>query len=300
VVMTLHDFKLLCPNYTFMRQERPCEECRGKHFYRAVKYKCVKNSYLKSAVSALEMYVHRINRTYLGLVDRFIALSGFTQQKLIQYGWPQDRVIYLPNCVDLPAYRIEAAHQRYALFLGALSDKNGILDLLRAMRRIPKIKLKVAGQGEQDQLARDYVRDNGMDNVELLGFITDRELERILAGCEFLVFPSNCYHNCPMSVLESFAHGKPVIASNLGSLPELVRDKITGLLSEPGDEEALAEAIRSLWNQPELTGRLGRNARKMVEKDFSPERYYSRLLGIYQGLIRNRKVADSTCPAACS
>lgn len=293
VVMTLHDFKLLCPNYTFMRQEKPCEECRGKHFYRAVKYKCVKNSRFKSAICALEMYIHRISRTYRDMVDCFVALSRFAQQKLIQYGWPEEKVTYLPNCVDLPAYKIKSTHQRYVLFLGALSDKNGALNLVKAMRHLPAVKLKVAGRGEQEKAIRDYIRENGMDNVELLGFITGGELEGALADCEFLVFPSNCYHNCPMSILESFAHHKPVVASNLGSVPELVRDGVTGLLFEPGDEDALVERIMSLWETPLLARRLGRNARKMAQRDFSPGEHYSRLLGIYEGLIQNPESADS-------
>ncbi len=299
VVMTLHDFKLLCPNYTFMRGEKPCEECSGKHFHRAVRHRCVKNSYLKSAVSALEMYVHRLGRFYTDMVDRFIALSRFSQQKLIQYGLPSEKVTYLPNCTDIPVCNTQPAHERYILFLGALSDKNGAFNLVKAMRHLPAVRLKMAGEGEQAPMIQNYIRENAMHNVELLGFITGRELERTMSDCEFLVFPSNCYHNCPMSVLQCFARGKPVIGSNLGSIPELVRNGVTGLLSEPGDETTLAEAILLLWQRPHMTGELGRNARKMVEREFSPDRHYSKLLEIYQELIRNRKSEDRRSGIAC-
>ncbi len=293
VVMTLHDFKLVCPNYTFLRDGQICEECRGKDFYRAVKYRCVKDSYFKSAVSALEMYLHRGFHTYIKSVDRFVALSRFAQKKLTEYGLPSEKIRYLPNYVDMPDNKIDSNPEGYILFLGRLSEKNGILDLTRAMRNLPMIKLKVAGVGEQEELVGAYIQKNGMKNVDLVGFLSGENLREAIANCSFLVFPNNCYHNCPMSILEAFAYGKPVIGANLGSVPELVEDGVTGLLFEPKNEKDLAKKIKYLYDHPQLIEKMGRNARRKVERDFSAEKYYSRLLKIYEELIQ--KTRDKAC-----
>jgi len=287
VVMTLHDFKLLCPNYTFMRKEIPCEECQGKHFYKAVKYKCIKNSYLKSAVCVLEMYLHKLSKIYLKNIDCFIALSRFTQEKLVRYGLPQEKIKYLPNYVDVPELKPDSVEEKYILFLGRLSDKNGIFHLIKAMRVLPAIKLKVAGEGEQKKLIQDYLRENKMRNVEMVGFLTGEELKKTIINSAFLVFPNNCYHNCPMSILESFAYGKPAIGANLGSVPELIEDGINGLLFEPGNVEDLAEKIKYLYHHPLLAQKMGISARKKVEEKYSEEEYYKKLLGIYDNLIKN-------------
>jgi glycosyltransferase involved in cell wall biosynthesis len=300
VVMTIHDFKLLCANYTFMRQERPCEECRGRRFYKAIRYRCVKESYLKSAVSALEMYVHSLSRVYLRTVDRFIALSHFTLQKLTQYGIPRERIAYLPNCVDLPANEIPSTEEKHILFVGQLSNKNGILELVKVMRGLPAVKLKVVGKGEQERLVRDFIRVNKMANVELMGFLGGEELREAIAGCTFLVFPNNCYHNCPMSILEAFAFGKPVIGANLGSVPELVEDRVTGLLFEPGNEEDLAKKIGVLYQDPEMVKEMGRNARRRVEQDHSAGGYYPKLMRIYEELVQNGTVAEARSGVSCN
>jgi glycosyltransferase involved in cell wall biosynthesis len=288
-VMSIHDFKLLCPNYTMMREEAPCEECQGRHFYKAVRYKCVKGSYAKSFVSALEAYFHALTRTYTRCIHRFIALSRFTQEKLIQSGLPREKIIYLPNCVEVSPHQFRAAGERYILFSGQLSDKNGILTLIKTMRDLPDIKLKVAGTGEQEEQVRNHVRENGMENVELLGFLAKDKLQEVMAKCDFLVFPNNCYHNCPMSILEAFAQAKPVVASFLGSVPELVEDGVTGLLFEPRNPRDMATKIRYLHQSPQIIERLGRNALRQVEEKHSPKSYYPKLLRLYEESIQMRK-----------
>ncbi len=296
VVMTIHDFQLLCPNYTFMREEKPCEKCQGKYFYKAIQYKCVKDSYAKSAISALEMYVHKLNQTYIKTVDCFIALSRFTQEKLIQYGLPREKIAYLPNYVNVPTYKTPSAKERYILFVGQLSNKNGILELVKVMRNLPAVKLKVAGKGEQERLVQDFIRENKMENVELVGFLNAERLKKAISCCSFLVFPNNCYHNCPMSVLESFAHCKPVVGSNLGSVPELVEDEVTGVLFKPGNEKDLAEKIKCLYENPEMVKKMGRNARRKVEENYSAEKYYPKLLQIYEQLIEKRTKPHPSSP----
>ncbi len=290
IVMSLHDFKLVCPNYTFLRDGQVCEECEGKHFYKAIKYKCVKDSYLKSTISAVEMHLHKLFKIYERNIDRFIVLSQFSKERFVRYGLPEEKIILLPNPIEIPSFRKQEGKDKHVLFFGRLSDKNGIFTLIKAMRRLPEIKLLVLGEGEQQELILDYLRENKMGNVELVGFLSGEKLKKTIANCSFLVFPNNCYHNCPMSILESFASGKPVIGSNLGSVPELVKDGITGHLFEPRDEKDLAKKIKCLYENPQMIEKMGQNARRKVEENYSAEKYYPKLLQIYEELIQEKKV----------
>ena len=286
VVMTLHDFKLACPSYTFLRNGTPCEICEGRHFYKAVIHRCVKNSFLSSLLCATEMYLHKMLQTYSKGVEVFIVLSQFSKEKMIRYGLPEEKIEVLPNCIDVDQYHPHKMVGDYVLFLGKLSEKNGIFTLVQAMKHIPEVKLKVAGEGEMGPLLKEYVAKEGLKNVEFLGFVTGEKLAKLMQGCYFTVFPSLCYHNCPMSVLESLASRKPVVASNLGSVPEFVEDGVDGFLFEPGDPTDLAEKIKYLFRKPLLVKKMGIAGRLKIESRFSSETYYPRLLKIYQRLLQ--------------
>lgn len=287
VVMTLHDFKLLCPNYTFLRKGKPCESCQGKYFYKAVIHRCVKNSYWKSLVCSLEMYFHRFLKIYQDSVDIFITLSQFSKEKMIQYGIPEEKLLLLPNYIDLPSNGTEKKLGEYLLFFGHLSEKNGVFTLVQAMEKLKGVPLVIAGEGELLPALKEYVREKKLDNITFAGFLNGKKLEQTIENSLFTVFPAICYHNCPMSILESFAYNKPVIGSNLGSIPELINDGIDGLLFEPGNVEDLAEKIKYLYRHPLLAQKMGISARKKVEEKYSEEGYYKKLFGIYNDLIEN-------------
>lgn len=286
VVMTLHDFKLVCPNYTFLRKGKPCESCQGKHFYKAVIHRCVKNSYWKSLICSLEIYFHRFLKIYQDFVDIFIALSEFSKEKMIQYGIPEKKLLLLPNYIELPSNGFKKNLGEYVLFSGRLSEKNGVFTLLQAMEKIKEVPLIVAGEGELLFTLKEYVREKKLDRVTFAGFLNGKKLEQTIENSLFTVFPVICYHNCPMSILESFAFGKPVIGSNLGGIPELIEDGENGLLFEPKNVEDLREKIGYLYCHPLLAQKMGISARKKVEGKYSEEGYYNRLLGIYNSLIR--------------
>jgi glycosyltransferase involved in cell wall biosynthesis len=287
VIMTLHDFKLLCPNYTFLRNGEPCESCEGKHFYKATIHKCVKNSYWKSLICSLEMYFHRFLKIYQNCVDAFIVLSEFSKEKMIRYGIPEEKLFLLPNYIESPSNGKEKTLGEYALFLGRLSEKNGVSTLVQAMEKLKEVPLVVAGEGELEPRLREFVRARNMDNVTFAGFLKGTKLEQMMENCLFTVLPAICYHNCPMSILESFSHCKPVIGSNLGSIPELIEDGIDGLLFEPKNVGDLADKIRYLYHHPLLAEKMGIAAREKVEEKYSEEEYYKKLLSLYDGLIKN-------------
>jgi glycosyltransferase involved in cell wall biosynthesis len=295
VVMTLHDFKLACPNYTFLKNGAPCEICEGKHFYKAVINRCVKNSFVYSFLGALEMYLHKLLNLYTRYVDVFIVLSRFSKEKMIKYGLPEEKIEILPNSIDVNQYLPPQQPAEYILFLGRLSEKNGIFTLVQAMKHIPKVKLKIAGEGEMGPFLKEYASREGLENVEFLGFVTGEKLQRLIQGCYFTVFPALCYHNCPMSILESQAFGRPVLASNLGSIPEFVQNGLDGLCFNPGDVEDLREKIKYLYQKPLLVEKMGLAGYEKVKRDFSTERYYSELIKIYQDLLKGGELENHRC-----
>jgi glycosyltransferase involved in cell wall biosynthesis len=290
VVMTLHDFKLVCPNYTFLRDGNPCESCEGKYFYKATLHRCVKNSFWSSLVCSLETYFHRFLKIYQNYVDVFITLSEFSRKKMIQYGINEKKLSLLRNYVDLPSNGSGLDSGKHILFFGRLSEKNGIITLIQAMERTKEIPLVVAGEGELLSTLKEYVSEKKLNNVTLAGFLEGEKLEKAIKNSLFTVFPAICYHNCPMSILESFAFGKPVIGSNLGSVPELIEDEVNGLLFEPNNVEKLAEKIRYLYHHPLLAQKMGMVARKKVEEKYSEGEYYKKLLGLYDALIKKGTV----------
>lgn len=288
VVMTLHDFKLVCPNYSFYRDGHNCEECQGRKFYKVVQHRCIQNSRLKSFVCAVEGYWHNWTQTYSDKVDKFIALSRFSLNKFIQYGLPEDKLVLLPNGLELKEYEPSYQPGGYVLFAGRLNQKYGVFTLLDAARSLPEISFHLAGNGEDEEKVKHFVEEKKLGNVKLLGFLSPEELKQEISRSRFVVFPTIIYHNCPMVILEAFALGKPVVASDLGSIPELVEKNVTGLLCETGSVSGLAEHIQNLYRQPQLVRELGKNAREKVENNFSAENYYPRLLQLYEELLQRR------------
>lgn len=290
VVLTLHDFKLVCPNYIFLRDGHICEECEGKYFYKAIKRKCVKDSYLKSTLSVLEIYFHKLMKTYVNNVDIFIVLSQFSKERFIKYGLPEEKMLTLPNCINTVQYRPSNNSKRYILFFGRLSEQNGISTLVKAMLRIPQIELKIAGDGSLMNSLKEFVEENDLKNVSFLGFVKGEPLKKLIAESYFTVFPNHYYHLCPMSILESLALAKPVVGSNLGSVPEFVEDGVDGLLFEPGNSFDLAEKIKYLYQKPLLVKKMGIAGSLKIENRFSKDAYYPRLLKIYQNLLKGIKI----------
>lgn len=288
MVMTLHDQKLLCPMYLALRDGKVCELCGGRKFYNAFRYRCVKGSRAKSAICTIEMYLHR----WLGLYDRnidlFIIPSRFLMGKLLEHKrLPPERMVHIPNALNLDAFTPTYSNDGYCLFVGRLAHYKGIMTLLRAMALTPSVKLKVVGEGEARAEAEEFKRSNSLDNVTFEGFMTGEALREIVRKSSFVIVPSECYENCPMTVLEAFATGKPVIGSRLGGIPEIIDDGVNGLLFEPGNADDLAEKISYLSSQTDLLEQMGRSARARVESHYSPQTHYQQLIEVYHKVLHS-------------
>ena len=284
VVWSLHDFKWLCPESHFLSNGRVCEECRGGRFWRCAKNRCKKGSLAASAVAALEAYAHR-QLGVAGCVDRFIAPSEFVKAKFVEFGYPAARFSVMPHFLaGKPAGSFGAGS--YGLYAGTLMPFKGVGTLLRALAMAPPHPFHVLGGGEMVADYRRQAADLGLSQVTFRGFLSGAELEAELTGAAYAVVPSECYETFSFAAQEPLACGIPVIASDLGALPELVRDGETGMLFPPGDAEALAERIGTLWMNPQLRKTLGARARRSIGEKCDAEKYHPDLMALYAQVIQ--------------
>jgi len=273
VVQTLHNFRLMCLNALFLRNGKVCEDCMGKVPWRGVARACYRESRPASLVLAGMLTMHRELGTYRHKVARYIALNEFCRRKFIEGGLPPERIAVKPNFVDFPIP--EVAARSGLLFVGRLSMEKGIATLAKAATLVADVQMRVAGDGPESGLLDDT---NGLTK---LGRLSADEVRHEMCRASALVVPSIWYENFPRTIVEAFACGLPVIASNIGALADIVHDGTTGLLFAPGDPRALAEKMEWAQAHPEQMAVMGQNARTRYEAEYSAEANYRRLIQIY-------------------
>lgn len=282
VVQTLHNYRLLCPAATVYREDKICEDCLGRTPpWPGVVHGCWRGSRAQTAVIAATLTLHRWLRTWEKQVDVYIALTEFACQKFIAGGLPAEKIIVKPNFV-YPDPGISKGKGDYALYVGRLSGEKGIRTLLRAWHNLKGISLKVAGDGPLADEAALLVQKGGLRSIDILGRRSHQEVIDLMKGACFLIFPSEWYEGLPMTIVEAFACGVPVVASRLGAMAEIIEDKRTGLLFNPGDPSDLAAKADWLCSHSLDTKRMGLEARAEFEAKYTAERNYQMLMKIYK------------------
>jgi glycosyltransferase involved in cell wall biosynthesis len=268
VVVTLHNYRLLCLPATFLRDGRICEDCLGRLPWRGVVHGCYRGSVGGSGAIATSLAVHRALRTF-DRVSLFAAVSDFVKEKHVSAGLPTERIV-LKNNFSWPSPSPSPSPSRwgpgdYFLYLGRLSAEKGLRTLVQAWANVPAPCL-IAGDGPD----RAELEASAPANVEFLGLVSPDMGVDLLRGARALVLPSTWYEGAPRSILEAYAAGVPVIASRTGGLPELVEQDVTGLLTPPSDAVALAAAARRLLDG-DTRLRMGDAARRRWESQYTPE-----------------------------
>lgn len=285
-ILTLHDLKPICPNYKMYVNGRICEDCKNHRYFNCLVNRCTKGSVVGSLVNTIEMYFHHLMGYYKG-VDRFVAVSEFYKNKMIEFGFDSEKISYLPNYVDANKYDPNVDEKGYVLYFGRLSEEKGVTVLLDAAKRIPKIPFVLVGTGPLEESLRSRAQEEYLDNVSFKGFKTGKELNRLITEANCIVVPSEWYENCPMAVLEAFAAGKSVIGSQIGGIPELIEQGEDGFTFKPGDAQELSEKIEWIWKDRNQAKEMGMEGRKKVEKHFSAESHYEGLISIYKSTLGN-------------
>jgi glycosyltransferase involved in cell wall biosynthesis len=287
VVQTLHNFRLMCPGGILLRDGRPCEDCVGKAFaFRGVQHGCYRGSKAGSFVSAAITGLHRAIGTYSHRVQRYIALTEFARNKYVQGGLPADKLVVKPNFVN-PDPGPGTGDGGFALYVGRLYAEKGIQTLLEAWRaKQIAIPLKIIGDGTLvEECTRAAAESN--NKIEFVGPKSKAEVLEWMGKASFLVFPSIWYEGLPMVLLESFARGTPVVASNLGSMTELITHGATGLHFTPGNAAELIAQVQWLCSHSSELQAMRAKARNEYETKYSGLQNYGRLMDIYQDAIRS-------------
>ncbi len=293
VVYHLNDFKLLCPSYNLVSQGEACEACKNGAFWHVAKAKCYSGLGARLAFMT-EAYVHRWLGTYKKCVDLFLAPSQFVRDKFVEHGWDGTKFEVLPHFQDLHQLSVpDGAKGHSLLYFGRLSSEKGVDDLLRSMQQVPQMHLIIAGDGPQRGELQHLAGSLGLSNVEFVGQVGRMERDSLIVQSQFTVLPSHAYETLGKTILESYAEGRAVVASDAGSRRELVREGETGLLYRTGDVNQLAAAIRMLGSRPELAEKMGRAGREFVRQRHRPEGHYEKLLALYQRLVARKATRKS-------
>jgi glycosyltransferase involved in cell wall biosynthesis len=263
--------------------------CKDGGYWRCLRYKCHKQSAAASLIYMTEAYFNRSLHKYEA-VSRFLCPSQFVRGALVDAGIAAERAIYHPNALDPGKYDPNYEPGEYILYAGRLSAEKGILTLLDAVERT-RIPLRIAGTGPLDSAIRARVVDRKL-TVRMEGHCTGDRLRDLYRQAAFVVLPSEWYENASMTALESFAYGKPVLASRIGGNPELVVDGDSGCLFTPGDAVELASLIGSLWENRAALAKMGRRARFLLEQKFTQTIRLKNLLDIYRSVCSQSSVAQ--------
>jgi len=285
VVQSIHNYRFFCANGLFYREGNVCEDCFGKSFpWPAVTHRCYRNSRLQSFTVATMQAFHQQRKTWQKEIDVLIVLTEFGKQKLLQAGFPAEKIQVKPHFVNLdPGY--SAKTREYALFVGRLSEEKGGETLLKSWRTVDDIPLKIIGDGPFLKKLRHDAAQMNLENVEFWGRKPPEEVTLAMQKALFLIVPSECYETFGLVAAEAFACGTPVIASRLGAMGEIVKDGYNGLHFTPGNAEDLAAKVQWAWEHREQIKEMGQKARKEYEARYTAERNYQLLMDIYQRVI---------------
>jgi len=286
VVQTLDNQRLMCPAASFYRDGKLCLDCLGKAFpWPGILHACYHDSHLHTAVVSSMLSIHRLMRTWQEKVDFFLCSTNFYRDLFVQAGLPSAKIVVMPHFVQ-EEFRAALSKKtgNYAVFIGRLDPEKGVNTLLEAWLHLD-IPLKIRGNGRLDETARAFVKQHNLDNVEFTERMEAHELMDLIRNARFLVMPSEGYYETfGMVIIEAYSKGVPVVASNIGVVPELVSDQQTGLIFEPGNALDLADKAQWIWDHPAEADVMGSNAQKIYRERFTQEQCYKTLMEVYESL----------------
>lgn len=283
IVQSLHNYRFFCIRGTFFGKGRICEKCKDKKFFNAVLRKCWRSSFLSSFFLARLLCK---SESFFKKIDSYIVTSEFSRNKFIELGLDKEKMFLKVNFLTIEPEG-NSRDYNYALFLGRLVDYKGIETLMNAFKISPSFNLKIIGDGPLKKEVQGFASTHS--NIEWLGRIGRDAVLEAIRNSTFVIFPSECFENMPMVILESFVFSKPVLASNLGAIKEFVIDGVNGILFEPGNEKDLAVKLSYLFSHDNERMEMGKNANRIYRERFSKEKNYRDLTDIYTKTINLRK-----------
>ena len=281
LVMTLHSYRLICTNSMLYRDGAVCTECVGRSLYHSVKRKCYRDSYFHTFHLAHTIEKARKRNVWDKSISRFIALTHFGKKLFVQGGLPEEKILVKPNFSHTPDIRITPSNNNYLLYFGRLDSLKGFDLVMRAAQALPEYHFVVAGAGP----LQSELESLQISNLKYLGVLERDKLAETVFKAALVLFPSVLYEGMGMPIPESFAYAKPILASNIGVIPELIRNGETGILFQVGSLHDFIEKIRWSMNHPTELRQMGDKAFQEFKEKYSPEVAYQQLISIYQEAI---------------
>ena len=290
VVFTAHDLQAICPSITMLDNNKNiCELCKNGKYLNCIKKKCVKNSLLKSILASIEGKFYRVKKVYNKEIDWIVTPSEFYKQKMIEDGIGEKHITAIHNFIELDKYNLEIQDDGYGLYIGRLSKEKGIFNLIEAFSNIKNQRLYIVGEGPERKRIESIITEKGMnDKIILVGYINQEEVKEYLHKARFVVVPSIWYENCPYSVMEALAIGKPVIGADIAGIPELVKDKVNGFLYKYDSILDLKSKMEIMYENPELAKKYGKKGKEIAVENYGKEKYYNEIIEIYKKLLKNK------------
>lgn len=284
IVMTAHDLNPICPASIMLYNGEVCDDCITKGYAQCIKKKCVKGSTLKSTLGVMEKKYYDIHKVFRK-IDCIISPSEFNKNQLVNGKLKYNEIVALHNFVN-ESERNEYVLGDYAFYLGRLSKEKGILNLIEAIGDIPDAKLLIAGDGPERERIEAYISEHKLDGrITLLGYQNQDSIHKYITNSRFVVIPSICNENCPYSVLEAMEIGKPIVASRIGGIPELIADGENGYLYKADDINELKKKLTLLLDNDDKVNRFAQKSRELYESYYSPDSYYNELIKIYNKVM---------------
>lgn len=280
IVMTVHNYRLVCPSGLHTYQGKVCNQCCGGNEHWAVLRNCEGNL-LKSVGYAARNWAARKRGAYLNNVTMYACLTEFQRSRLIDEGYPAERMVVIPNMAEDIQPPQDQPLGDYVGFVGRISPEKSVGTLVDAAKQLPEVSFRAAGN--YDKLPN--LKEFAPKNFEFLGAIPSASVGAFYQSSRFIILCSTWFEGFPMILVEAMLHGKPVVCSRIGGLPEIVDDGKTGLLFEPGNSDELAQKIKYLWERPELCKQMGQAGQEKAMREYSSDRYYERLIDLYQRAV---------------
>lgn len=282
VVMTVHDHHLISAQYNIWAHG--CgEDYRNVGVVRGTLSRFHKDSFVASFSQTAMYKFHRWLKIYERGIDLFMCPSQYMKRQLVRGGFQQEKIRVNPFGIDHHAVTPRYDHDGYFFYAGRLSEEKGIETIIRAAKIIGDVKVKIAGRGPEMDRLHHLAHD--VPGVEFLGFRSREEVMELYRGAIAVLLPSRVHENFPLMVLEALASGKPVIASDVGGVGEMIDDRVNGFLLAPTDLFGWVEAMMRLSIDDRLQQSMSRAARATIEHRFKLEDHYRRLMCMYQEIL---------------
>lgn len=279
LVVSIHNYRMRCPNGYFFTEGSLCTRCEAGNYLHALAHPCFPSK-SQSLVYAGSLWIHRFVLRLENRVKHFVAPSEYVGAQLTEWGIEPDKVSVIRNFAPTPpTYELE--NGSYGMYLGRLSSEKGVDRLLMALAAADDLPFRIVGDGPEMPRLRYMVDRLNLRNVSFHGLVEHSQAQNLLRGCAYLVAPSLWHENAPLAVVEALGHGKPILVSPLGGLPELATGG-GGLVVDPLDTERFAEALSSLANDPALWRRLGVRSRAYFELALTLEAHVEQLKRCYE------------------